>query len=80
MEDVTLAHAKAHLSELVERAARGEQIQITRRGKPIARLTSVDRKRKPIDVAALRAMTASMPRQPEPAAEWMRAFRDEARY
>ena len=80
MEDVTLAHAKAHLSELVDRAARGEQIQITRRGKPIARLSAVDRKRKPVDVAALRAMTASMPRQPEPAGEWMRAFRDEARY
>jgi prevent-host-death family protein len=80
MEDVTLAHAKAHLSELVERAARGEQVQITRRGKPVARLTGVAREKKPVDVEALRALTASMPRQPEPARKWLRAVRDGARY
>ena len=28
MEDVTLAHAKEHLEELVERAARGEVVRI----------------------------------------------------
>jgi len=33
-----LAEAKAHLSELVERAARGEEIIIAHRGAPKARL------------------------------------------
>ena len=28
MEDVTFAHAKEHLEELVERAARGEELRI----------------------------------------------------
>ncbi len=36
MEAVTLADAKARLSELVERAASGETVSITRRGKPVA--------------------------------------------
>jgi len=35
---VNIAEAKAHLPELVQRAARGEQIIISRNGKPQARL------------------------------------------
>jgi prevent-host-death family protein len=38
METVNLANAKARLSELVDRAAAGETVRITRRGKPIAQL------------------------------------------
>jgi prevent-host-death family protein len=34
----TLRESKAHLSALVERAARGEEVVITVRGKPKARL------------------------------------------
>jgi len=52
MEEVTIAEAKAHLSELIERAARGEPVRITRRGKPVARLTGVERQAKPIDFNA----------------------------
>jgi prevent-host-death family protein len=79
-EDVTLAKAKAHLSELVERAAQGEPVRITRRGKAMARLVGVEREVKPIDLEALRALTASMPMQPEPARSWLRSIRDEQRY
>jgi prevent-host-death family protein len=80
MKEVTLADAKAHLSELVERASQGEPVHITRRGRPVARLTGVERQRKPIDLEALRALTASMPMQPEPARSWLRSVRDESRY
>ncbi len=38
MTTVGIFEAKNRLSELVERAARGEQITITRRGEAIARL------------------------------------------
>lgn len=38
----SLRESKAHLSELVERAAKGEEIVITVRGKPKARLCPVD--------------------------------------
>jgi prevent-host-death family protein len=80
MEEVTVAEAKAHLSELIDRAERGEPVQITRRGKLVARLTGVERRIKPIDLDTLRALTASQPVQSEPARSWLRSVRDEERY
>ena len=38
---VNLYEAKTHLSSLVERAAKGEEIVIAKAGKPIARLSAV---------------------------------------
>ena len=35
--NINIADAKAHLSELVERAAAGESVVLTRRGRPVAR-------------------------------------------
>jgi prevent-host-death family protein len=78
MAQVNLAEAKAHLSELVARAEAGETIQISRRGKPVVQLTSLAQPRKPVDVAALRALTDSMPKST--AENVLRAMRDEARY
>jgi len=80
VKQVSLAHAKAHLSELVERAAAGEPVCITRRGKPVAQITGVATPRKPIDVTALRALTDAMPMQQESAGEFIRRMRDEDRY
>jgi prevent-host-death family protein len=43
MTEIALAEAKAHLSALVERVEQaGEEIVITRRGRPAARLVPVD--------------------------------------
>jgi prevent-host-death family protein len=80
MKTVTLAQAKAHLSELVERAAAGEPVCITRRGKPMAQLSEATKPRKRIDVAALRALTDKMPMQSESAGDFVRRMRDEDRY
>jgi prevent-host-death family protein len=80
MRQVNLAQAKARLSELVERAAAGEPVCITRRGKPVAQISAVTVSRKRIDVAALRAMTDAMPMQRESAGEFIRRMRDEDRY
>jgi prevent-host-death family protein len=41
-ETVGLYEAKTHLSELVERAAEGEEIVISKSGKPKARLVPLD--------------------------------------
>jgi prevent-host-death family protein len=38
MDPINLYHAKAKLSELVDRAAAGEEIVIARHGRPIAKL------------------------------------------
>jgi len=86
MRSVNLTEAKARLGRLVEQAASGETIQIARRGKPVARLVAVDRPlaverpRKPVDVAALKALTDSMPHQRESGGRFMRRLRDRARY
>ena len=44
---VNIADAKARLSELVEKAARGEEIIIARDHKPVARLVAVESPRRP---------------------------------
>lgn len=80
MDAVNLADAKAHLSELVDRVQAGDSIDITRRGKPVARLTCVAGPRKPIDVSVLQALTATMPKQKEAAADLVRSMRDGDRY
>jgi prevent-host-death family protein len=80
MKQVNLADAKAHLSELVARAAAGEPVCIMRRGKPVAQLTALDVRRKRIDSSALQAITDRMPVQPESARDFVRRMRDDARY
>ena len=80
MDEIKLADAKAHLSELVDRVEAGDSIDITRRGKPVARLTAVAKPRKPIDRAMLEALTKGMPTQAQSAAELVRSMRDGDRY
>jgi len=80
MATVTVAAAKAHLSELLDRVEKGEEVVITRRGKPVARVSRAEATRKPIDFAGIRALRESMPMQTENAGEFMRRLRDEARY
>lgn len=77
MDAVPLADAKARLSELVERAAGGDPVLITRRGRPVARIAGLDNARKRIDAAELRALTDAMPLQEETAADLVRRMRDE---
>jgi prevent-host-death family protein len=44
---VNLYEAKTHLSELVERAARGEEVVIAKAGQPKARLVPLSRPKQP---------------------------------
>lgn len=80
MTHINLADAKAHFSELIAQAEGGETVCITRRGKPVARLTAVVTPRKPVDLTALKAMTDAMPVQDETAGEFVRTMRDQDRY
>jgi prevent-host-death family protein len=80
MRNINLADAKAHLSKLVERAAAGDTVCITRRGKPVAQITAIKTRRKRIDLPALRALTDSMPVQRESARHLVRRLRDRDRY
>ncbi|ANC90798.1 type II toxin-antitoxin system Phd/YefM family antitoxin [Azospirillum humicireducens] len=80
MNMIPLADAKAHLSDLVAQAEAGETVCITRRGKPVARLTAVQSARRPISLAELQSVTNSMPMQSEDAGDFVRNMRDGDRY
>jgi prevent-host-death family protein len=77
---INLADAKARLSELVDLVGAGESIDITRRGKQVARLTAVTRPRKRVDAVTLRSLTATMPPHAEGATDLVRSMRDGDRY
>jgi len=76
----SIADAKAHLSELAERAATGETLLITRRGRPVARVSPADRPRRPVDAARLGRLTDRIAHQAEDAAGFTRRMREDQRY
>lgn len=80
MKSVSVAEAKTQLSSLVELAADGTSVRITRRGKPVAQITPLTAPRKRIDAATLRALVASMPPLKKPARDVVRQMRDDDRY
>ena len=82
MLTVNLAHAKAHLSELLDKVEAGEEVVITRHGRPAARLHSISRPIRPLaemldDLAAFRAR---MPPWGADSATLLREMRDDERY
>lgn len=79
-QTVSMREAKARLSELAERAAGGADIVIAKHGRPEARLVSVRRVRRPVDLKALQALVKRTPRQPEGGGRALRRLRDESRY
>ncbi|ALG69758.1 prevent-host-death protein [Azospirillum thiophilum] len=80
MNMVPLADAKAHLGDLIAQAEAGETVCITKRGKPVAQLTAVQPRRRPISLAELQAVTDAMPMQSESAGDFVRGMRDGERY
>jgi prevent-host-death family protein len=77
---VSIAEAKAQLSALVDRAVGGETVEITRRGKLVARIVAAETPRQRIDIARLRALTDPMPVSGDGDSEFIRRMRDEDRY
>jgi prevent-host-death family protein len=77
MVTVNLTRAKAHLSELLDKVEAGEEVVITRHGRPVARLVSAARARQPLPLVELAAFRATMPRLQRPSAELLRKARDE---
>jgi len=80
MTSINLADAKARLSELVDRVEAGDSIEILRRGKAVARLSSAAKPRKPISLSAMRNLTDDMTEQSQSAGDFMRQMRDGDRY
>jgi prevent-host-death family protein len=55
---VNIHEAKTHLSRLLERVSRGEEIVIAKAGKPIARLVAADRPSRRLGMDAGRVIVA----------------------
>jgi prevent-host-death family protein len=79
MMTVGLTHAKAHLGELLDKVDAGEEVLITRRGRPVARMSAVavQRPRKPLPLDDLAAFRATLPMMQESSAGLIRKMRDE---
>ncbi len=58
MEIVNIYEAKSKLSQLVARAAAGEDVIIGRSGKPVARLTQIEEKKRVIRFGLLKIKIA----------------------
>jgi prevent-host-death family protein len=76
MDGINLSDAKARLSDLVDRAASGEEVTILRRGKAVARIVGIEKPRKPLDVGALRAHASRMNKSDVTGVEILREMRD----
>jgi prevent-host-death family protein len=80
LRTTTLANAKAHLSALIDQVEQGDEVVITRRGRPIARIIP-ERPTTAVDqadlVAELRAFVTS---QPQLDGDVVSAMREETRY
>ncbi|HKM65276.1 MAG TPA: type II toxin-antitoxin system prevent-host-death family antitoxin [Acidisphaera sp.] len=79
MVTVSLAQAKAHLSELLDKVEAGEEVTITRHGRAVAHLRSATPAKRPLDLERLAAFRATMPRLRRPSSELLREMRDEGR-
>jgi prevent-host-death family protein len=80
MGSYSIADAKAHLSELIDRVEAGETVEITRRGKLVAKIEPTQKPKKRVDVGALRRLAASLPVQKQSAGDFVREMRDSDRY
>ena len=74
MSNVSVAEAKTHLSELLDRVEAGEEVVITRRGTAIARLSSVVPAREPL--VSLAELRSSLPKVTKRSADVVRELRD----
>ena len=76
MDGYNIAEAKAHFSELIARVEAGETVEITKRGKPVAKLGPSEAKKKRFDAAELKAFTDTLPFQTQSAVDLIREMRD----
>lgn len=75
MPTVSVAEAKAHLSDILKQVEAGEEVVITRRGRPVARIAAMGKALKPLP--SLAEFRANQPPAAVSSAELVRKMRDE---
>lgn len=79
MLTVTLAQAKAQLSELLNKVEAGEEVTITRRGKAVAQIGPATRQRQRLPLAELEVLHAKGRPLQRPSMDLLTEERDEGR-
>ena len=80
MLTVSLAQAKARLSELLDKVESGEEVIITRHGRPVACVRQAIPSKKPLPLEKLAEFRARFPRWRKSSARLVRELRDNERY
>ena len=76
MRAMSLAQAKAHLSELLNAVESGEEVVITRHGRPVARVVPASPLKQPLPVQRLAKLRHQVPAWKNSSAESLRELRD----
>lgn len=77
MRTLSVAQAKARFSELLNTVESGEDILITRHGRAVAKISSPEAPKQPLQLRRLALLRRNMPPWSEPSAKQMRLVRDE---
>jgi prevent-host-death family protein len=75
MYTVSIAEAKAHLSEILNQVIAGEEVIVTRRGHAIARIEAIKKPLKPLP--SLEKFRSDFPRMDISSTKILRQLRDE---
>lgn len=78
MNKISVVEAKAHFSELLARVESGQDVLITRRGAPVARLSGVERVKRPLKLDAIDAFREALAPTAERSVDLIRRLRDQA--
>lgn len=78
MDKISVVQAKAHFSEVLAQAESGDDVVITRRGTPVARLSGLTPAKKPMQLDAIDAFRAGVAPTVERGVDLIRRMRDES--
>ena len=76
MHAMSLAQAKAHLSELINTVELGEEVVITRHGRPVARVLPAAPAKKVMPLQRLAKLRRQVPARQGSSADLLRELRD----
>lgn len=76
MNKVSVVQAKARFSEMLARVESGQDVLITRRGAPVARLSAVEAAKSPMRLDAIDAFRAGLKPTRTRSADLIRRMRD----
>jgi prevent-host-death family protein len=76
MHAMSLAQAKAHLSELLNTVESGEEVIITRHGRPVARVLPASPVKQMLPLQRLAELRQQVPARQGSSAELLRELRD----